>query len=91
MSVSSLENARYRIRIDPNGDVASIFDKAAGKELLASPARLAIKTDKPVDWPAWNMDWADQQKPGRVGRPAATIADIPEHEGRAHYDLGDCR
>ena len=63
---SSLENARYRIRLDRNGDVAGIFDKAVNKELLAAPARLAIKTDKPVDWPAWNMDWADQQKSPRA-------------------------
>ncbi|HEV2387897.1 MAG TPA: glycoside hydrolase family 38 C-terminal domain-containing protein [Candidatus Acidoferrales bacterium] len=62
---SSLENARYRIRLDPNGDVASIFDKALRRELLSSPARLAFQTEKPHDWPAWNMDWADQQKPAR--------------------------
>jgi alpha-mannosidase len=63
---SSLENARYRIQLDRNGDVASIFDKEVRKELLAEPIRLAIKGDKPVDWPAWNMDWADQQKPPRA-------------------------
>ena len=70
---SSLENARYRIAIDQNGDVSSLYDKLVKKELLAAPIRLAIKTDKPVDWPAWNMDWADQQKPPRafVQGPAA--------------------
>ena len=62
---SSLENARYRVRIDQNGDVASIFDKSLNKELLSGPARLEIRTDKPSEWPAWNMDWADQQKPAR--------------------------
>ena len=73
VTASSLENARYRITIDANGDVASLFDKTLGKELLSAPMRLALKTDKPVDWPAWNMDWADQQKPPRafVGGPAA--------------------
>jgi alpha-mannosidase len=69
---SSLENARYRVRVDQNGDVASIFDKTLNKELLSAPVRLALQTEKPVDWPAWNMDWADQQKPPRayVGGPA---------------------
>ena len=28
--------------------------------------RLAIKSDTPAQWPAWNMDWADQQKPPRA-------------------------
>ncbi|HLJ73680.1 MAG TPA: glycoside hydrolase family 38 C-terminal domain-containing protein, partial [Thermoanaerobaculia bacterium] len=68
----TLQNARYRIRIDANGDVSSIFDKQLKKELLSAPARLAFQTEKPHDWPAWNMDWADQQKPPRgfVSGPA---------------------
>jgi alpha-mannosidase len=59
---SSLENARYRIKLDKNGDVASIFDKKLNKELLRAPIQLAIKTDQPEQWPAWNMDWIDQQR-----------------------------
>ena len=69
---SSLENARYRVTIDQNGDIAGIFDKAVKKDLLLTPARLEIKTDKPVQWPAWNMDWEDQSRAPRayVGGPA---------------------
>jgi alpha-mannosidase len=66
VSASSLENARYRIKLDGNGDVAGIYDKSLNKELLAASTRLAIKTDKPVQWPAWNMDWTDQLKPPRT-------------------------
>ena len=69
---TSLENARYAVKVNQNGDLSSIFDKTLNKELLSAPARLAIKTDKPVDWPAWNMDWEDQKLPPRsyVGGPA---------------------
>jgi alpha-mannosidase len=72
VSESSLENARYRVTIDQNGDIAGIFDKTVQKDLLLTPARLEIKTDKPVQWPAWNMDWEDQSRPPRayVGGPA---------------------
>jgi alpha-mannosidase len=63
---SSLENERYRVTLDQNGDVSSIFDKTLNKEMLSAPARLAIKTDKPEQWPAWNMDFSDQQKPPRA-------------------------
>jgi alpha-mannosidase len=63
---SSLENGRYRVTLDQNGDVSSIFDKTLNKEMLSAPARLAIKTDKPEQWPAWNMDFPDQQKPPRA-------------------------
>ncbi len=65
-TASSLENARYRIKLDRNGDVANIFDKKLNKELLSAPIRLAVKTDQPEQWPAWNMDWVDQQKPPRA-------------------------
>src|SRR2546425_1115210 len=66
VTTSSVENARYRIKVDQNGDVASIFDKTINRELLSAPARLALQTEKPRDWPAWNMDWTDQQKPPRA-------------------------
>ena len=63
---SSLENARYRVKLDENGDVSSIFDKSLKKELLSAPLRLAFQTEKPHDWPAWNMDWDDQKQPPRA-------------------------
>jgi alpha-mannosidase len=62
---SSLENARYRLTLDANGDVSSIFDKTLGRELLSAPARLAFQHERPHDWPAWNMDWEDREKPPR--------------------------
>ena len=61
ISESSLENEYYRIRINKDGDVASIFDKKLSRELLSSPARLAISYDNPAEWPAWNMDWDQEQ------------------------------
>jgi alpha-mannosidase len=63
---SSLENARYHLKLNPSGDVVSIFDKSLNKELLSAPIRLAIKTDNPRNWPAWNMDWDQQQAPPRA-------------------------
>jgi alpha-mannosidase len=70
--LNSIGNARYLVSIDANGDVARIYDKSLKRELLAAPARLALQTEHPFDWPAWNMDWADQQKPprGYVSGPA---------------------
>ncbi len=68
-TVNGIENERYRVTLDANGDVASILDKAAGKELLQSPAQLVFQYEKPQEWPAWNMDWEDRNKP-----PKATLA-----------------
>ncbi|HEX6729625.1 MAG TPA: glycoside hydrolase family 38 C-terminal domain-containing protein [Pyrinomonadaceae bacterium] len=71
---SSLENARYRVQIDQNGDVSSVFDKKINRELLAAPHRLALSTDNPRQWPAWNMDFEDVQRAPRafVSGPAKT-------------------
>ena len=72
VSQSSLENAYYSVKLDSNGDVQSIFDKSMGRELLSAPARLAISFDNPEHWPAWNMDWDQEQAAPKqyVGAPA---------------------
>jgi alpha-mannosidase len=72
VSKKGLENEYYRVRLNQDGDVASIFDKAIGRELLSAPARLAISYDNPAQWPAWNMDWAQEQAAPRefVSGPA---------------------
>lgn len=61
VSKDGLENAYYRVRLNQDGDVASIFDKENGREMLSAPARLAISYDNPTQWPAWNMDWEQEQ------------------------------
>ena len=56
-----LENPYYRVRLNDDGDVASIYDKKLDRELLSAPARLALSYDNPQQWPAWNMDWDQEQ------------------------------
>jgi alpha-mannosidase len=63
---SSLENARYRVTLNAAGDVNSIFDKSLNKELLSAPVRLAISNDAPRQWPAWNMDFNQEQAAPRA-------------------------
>jgi alpha-mannosidase len=72
VSENSLENQYYRVKLNADGDVTSIFDKRIHRELLAAPARLAISYDNPEQWPAWNMDWDQEQAAPKayVGGPA---------------------
>jgi alpha-mannosidase len=60
------------VHIDASGDVDSIFDKSIHRELLSSPIRLAISTDAPQQFPAWNMDFDQEQAAPRsyVSGPA---------------------
>jgi alpha-mannosidase len=78
VTANSLENARYKVAIDANGDVSSVFDKQLNRELLASPMRLAISTDTPRQWPAWNMDFDQEQAAPRAfvgGKVSAKIVE----------------
>jgi len=72
VSENELENQYYRVKLNADGDVASIFDKSINKELLTAPTRLAISYDNPEHWPAWNMDWEQEQAAPKmyVGGPA---------------------
>ncbi len=67
-----LENARYLVGVDAAGDVVSVVDKAAGRELLSAPIRLQLLDDEPREWPAWEIDHEDIMAPPRavVGGPA---------------------
>lgn len=57
---NKLENQRYIVTINSDGDIASIIDKANGNfELLASPAKLEIGPDKSTNWPSWELVWDD--------------------------------
>jgi len=59
---NSLENSYYKVKFASNGDIQSIWDKKASKELLSKPAKLEFLHEAPDAWPAWNMDWKDRQK-----------------------------
>ena len=59
----TIENSYFTVKVDANGDISSIFDKKALKEVLAKPASLQFQQERPSQWPAWNMDWNDRKNP----------------------------
>ena len=59
----SLENEKYIVKLDDNLDIASIYDKKLGREILSSPIRLALIRDtNSVMWPAWEVKYKDIMK-----------------------------
>jgi alpha-mannosidase len=60
---NTLENQFFKVSINVDGDIASIYDKTAQKEVLAQPASLQFQKEDPTDWPAWNMYWKDRKNP----------------------------
>ena len=60
-----LENGNFKVSIDVNGDIASIFDKRIGKELLEKPIQLEFGKNFPDIKPAWRIYWKDIKQPAR--------------------------
>ncbi|MBB3188644.1 alpha-mannosidase [Microbacter margulisiae] len=59
----TIENRYYKVTLGDNGDITSIYDKQAKKEILSAPSRLAFLHEEPTEWPSWNMDWRDRKNP----------------------------
>ncbi len=60
----SLENLRYLVEINENGDVSRIYDKEAGREVLSAPIHFELMPDTIVkEYPAWEYDYEDFKKP----------------------------
>jgi alpha-mannosidase len=55
ISTQSLENQRYKVSVDSNGDISGVFDKLYKKELLNAPIRLELFNDTSVNWPQWEI------------------------------------
>jgi alpha-mannosidase len=89
-----LENKNFRVKIDTNGDISSIFDKRIEKELLEQPIQLEFGENFPDIKPAWRIYWKDISKPARsvaadpvsikiieAGPVRAAIEVVRENEG----------
>jgi alpha-mannosidase len=62
---SSLESVFYKVQIDANGDISSIYDKLRSREILKSPIRLELRDDPSPDKPAWRILWDTVNSPPR--------------------------
>ena len=57
VNTTALDNERYTVTIDTNGDIASVWDKLYSQNLLSAPARLELLNDYSPDWPAWEIKY----------------------------------
>lgn len=69
-----IENDFYQIRFNEKGQIISLFDKRAAREVLAEGARgniLQTFEDKPMNFDAWDIDLYYQEKMREVDNLAA--------------------
>ncbi|MGE4191047.1 MAG: glycoside hydrolase family 38 C-terminal domain-containing protein, partial [Thermoanaerobaculia bacterium] len=78
-----LENDRYRAEIDEHGELASLFDKRRGIELLSRPAGLELLDDFSDRFPSWEIRHEDSSRAARE-RVDATC----ERRRIEHHALG---
>ena len=88
VSTSRLENHRYRVEIDANGDLETLFDKQLDRDLLRAPAQLHLLPDRSTRWPAWEVRYEDVCSPARqtVG-PPAEIRIVEQGPARASLEV----
>ncbi len=66
VSASRLENKRYRLTLNAQGQVVSVRDKKANRELLSAPLQLQLLNNTSIDWPAWEVIYKDLSVPPRA-------------------------
>ncbi|MBR2877151.1 MAG: alpha-mannosidase [Clostridia bacterium] len=68
VSVSLLENEKYTVRLNKNGDIESVFDKTINRELLKAPVVTGLfNYNGSLEWPAWEMNYDEANKaPDRI-------------------------
>ena len=65
----TLENRRYRVAIDGSGNIATLFDKDLGVELLGAACEIQMLPDSSSKFPAWEMHYRDvMAEPRPLGR-----------------------
>ncbi|MBR0509739.1 MAG: discoidin domain-containing protein [Clostridia bacterium] len=79
VTAHALENERLRVTIDENGEIASLFDKENGRELLSAPIRFEILKNGYRNYGAWEIGWEDLTAP-----PEKTVGGA--HETRVLLD-----
>lgn len=59
-SINGLENEKYIVKFNSNGDISSIFDKELKKEILKKPIVTGIfDYTGSKSWPAWELNYKE--------------------------------
>lgn len=60
IDLKSIENKRYKVMLDDDFNIASIYDKKLKTELLESPIKYDLMYDiDSIQWPAWEIKYSD--------------------------------
>ena len=76
-----IENSRYALKLNEDGDICSIIDKNdESRELLSAPVTFEIGPDSSTVWPSWELTYDDCLKP---------VKHLDENVTIEKYETGD--
>src|SRR6185436_4848670 len=87
VTANSLENNRIAVKIDANGDIASIYDKDAKHELLSAPIMLELRDNPSTTWPAWEVLYETVRSPAREYAADPTVKIVERGPVRATLEI----
>lgn len=80
-----LENGLLRLRLDAHGNLVSVFDIEAGREVLESGKHgneLQLLPDEPLEYDAWNIDGAGLDGEPVILDRAESVEALPPHPAK---------
>lgn len=93
-----LENQKYIVRLNKNGNITSIIDKEDNeRELLSAPIALGLfNYTGSHDWPAWEMNYKEANKePDRIPKivttkiaengPVRVAIEVKQKDGKSEF------
>ncbi len=78
-SISCLENEKYTVRFNSNGDISSIYDKEIEKEILSKPIVTGVfNYNGSSSWPAWELNFDELNREPQTYTKIKTIKVIED-------------
>ena len=62
-SLGKIENGRYKVVLNYDGNICSIYDKKNKREILSAPSTLGKREDNNTNWPSWEIKYEDTKLP----------------------------
>lgn len=87
-SIGMIENEKYRVSLNSNGDISSIFDKDLKKEILKKPITTGIfDYNGSKDWPAWELNFEELNREPQNSTKIKTIKVIENGPCRVALEI----
>jgi alpha-mannosidase len=82
----SMSNPWLAVRWDLDGELISIIDVAAGRELLSSPVEVRLAQDHPVEYDAWDIEAWTVTSGSHLGGVTSS-GFVEQHPLRARFEV----